>query len=267
MKRKILFFDIDGTLFDCGNGAPHVSEVLKSALKQLKEAGHLCFIASGRPFAYLNHEIQSLGFDGFILCNGALVLKDGELLIQHYIAKEKVKQIIHNVLKFHGQYTLVDTFHGYCPKEFKETYHILEMFQVPMETIIGEFDIEKVNVAKIEAGCQDINGIEYLRSLKNQGFEIIEYDGAGSFEINDGGVSKGKTILDLLKLLNIPVEDSIAFGDGDNDIEMLQVVGYGVAMGNGVENVKAVADKVTETCIDEGIVRELQRLNLVKGLI
>lgn len=267
MDRKIIFFDIDGTLFDCGNGAPHVSETLKQALMQLKEAGHLCFIASGRPYAYLNHEIQSLGFDGFVLCNGALVLKDNELLIKHYIAKDKVKNIIENVVKYQGQYTLVDTFNAYCPKNFKETYQILKQFQVPMETIIGEFHLDDVNVAKIEAGCQTKEGIEYLRSLKNLGFEIIEYDGVGSFEINDNGISKGKTILDVLNLLNIPVENSIAFGDGDNDVEMLQVVGYGVAMGNGVQRVKEVADKVTETCLNEGIVRELQRLNLVKGLI
>lgn len=267
MDKKILFFDIDGTLFDCGNGAPHVSETLKKALQQLKDAGHLCFIASGRPFAYLNQEIQSLGFDGYILCNGAIALKDGKQLIQHYISKEKVRNIVDNVLKYQGQYTLVDTFTGYCPKAFKETYRVLEMFQVPMDTIVGEFDLNDVNVAKIEAGCQTKEGIEYLRSLKENGFEVIEYEGAGSFEINDGGVSKGKTILDVLSLLNISKENSIAFGDGDNDIEMLQVVGYGVAMGNGVENLKKVADKVTETCIDEGIVRELQRLKLVKGLI
>lgn len=267
MERKILFFDIDGTLFDCGNGAPHVSDILKKALKQLQDAGHMCFIASGRPFAYLNNEIQSLGFDGFILCNGALVLKDGKQLIQHYIEKNKVKDIINNVTKYGGQYTLVDTYFGYCPKEFKETYKILEMFQVPMECIKGKFDLDTINVAKIEAGCQTKEGIEYLRGLKNQGFETIEYEGAGSFEINDKGISKGKTILDVLELLNISVDNSIAFGDGDNDVEMLQVVGHGVAMGNGVESVKAVADKVTETCVNEGIVRELQRLNLVKGLI
>ena len=62
-------------------------------------------------------------------------------------------------------------------------------------------------------------------------------------------------------------ERSVAFGDGDNDIAMFKAVGYSVAMGNGTDGIKAVAHKITETVANEGIVRELQRLGFVEGII
>lgn len=266
-KQSILFFDVDGTLFDCANGMPHISEQLKEAFKQLRQQGHLCFIASGRSHAYLNDEIKNLGFDGFVICNGAIVLKGQETLITHYVPKANLKQLVEQFDKHQMTYCFNDTYEAYCPKKFKTMLEMLENFAVPMEQVITEFDLEDIKVAKIEAYANERKAKDFLLSLRNCGYEVLDYADSGYYEISVANVSKGKSIVELLKVLNIPVENSIAFGDGENDMEMLQVVGHGVAMGNAYEPLKKVADIVTEPCVEHGIVKELQRLGLVKGII
>lgn len=99
------------------------------------------------------------------------------------------------------------------------------------------------------------------------GYEVVWYPGLDYAEITMPHATKGEAIKEVLELLDISRDNSIAFGDGDNDIEMLKVVGHGVAMGNGSKAVKEVADMITDTCLNEGIVKELQRLGLVKNII
>ena len=69
MNRKIIFFDIDGTIFCTRLG--HVTDRVKAAIAQARKRGHLCFIASGRPWAFIADNIRELGFDGYVLANGA----------------------------------------------------------------------------------------------------------------------------------------------------------------------------------------------------
>lgn len=267
MEKRILFFDVDGTLFDCANGMPYVSNYLKQALKQLQAHGHLCFVASGRSHAYLNQEIREIGFDGFVLCNGAIALKDGKTLISHYIPKAEVKKLVDDFEKRGISYCLLDTNSSYCPTKFKAMYEMFERFEVPLEYFVDDFDLNEVNTAKIEVLCEKEEDKDYIRSLRLEGYEILDHGNSGSFEINLGGVSKGKSIVELLHILNVPIENSIAFGDGANDMEMIKVVGYGVAMGNGYDALKKIANQITEPCVEHGIVKELQRLGLVKTII
>lgn len=267
MEKRILFFDVDGTLFDCANGMPYISNYLKQALKQLQAQGHLCFVASGRSYAYLNQEIREIGFDGFVLCNGAIALKEGKPLISHYIPKTEVKKLVREFEKKGISYCLLDTNISYCPTKFKAMYEMFERFEVPLEYFVDDFDLNEVDTAKIEVLCEKDEDKDYIRALRLEGYEILDHGNSGSFEINLGGVSKGKSIVELLHILNIPIENSIAFGDGANDMEMIEVVGYGVAMGNGYEALKKIANHVTEPCVEHGIVKELQRLGLVNTII
>ena len=78
MVKKVLFFDIDGTLL---NSELKIPEGVKKELKRLKDAGHYLFVASGRPLAFISNQIIEAGFDGFVLCNGAHV----ELLILWFV--------------------------------------------------------------------------------------------------------------------------------------------------------------------------------------
>ena len=109
--------------------------------------------------------------------------------------------------------------------------------------------------------------LDYMGQLKKEGLEVSEYPKFQIFEIGMPQITEGKVILDVLKELNILTENSIAFGDSYNYIEMLESVGYGCAMENGCDSIKEVANQVVESCIDQGVVKELQRLGLVFGII
>ena len=78
--KKAVFFDIDGTLIDAAHGKPFMSPAVREAMRELQRQGHLIFIATGRPYAFLNEEIRSFGFDGFVLMNGAAVLLGNQLI-------------------------------------------------------------------------------------------------------------------------------------------------------------------------------------------
>lgn len=261
--KRLLFFDIDGTLFDCAHGLDHVTDALKAAIHELRANGHLCFVASGRPYAYLNKEIRDLGFDGFVLCNGALIYFQDKILLSHYFGREELKHILAKCDEYNIMYCLTNLHEGYLPAKFDVMRKMLATFQVPMACLKSDFSLDEIDVAKLELFCQNEAGKNYARSLKNQGYVVLEYVGSGNFEINMPNVSKGNAIEELCKMLQVPLENTIAFGDGDNDIEMLSTVGRGVAMGNATENAKKAADVVTECCVDDGIVKELKRLQLI----
>ena len=89
--KKVLFFDIDGTLL---NSELKIPEGVKRELKRLKEAGHYLFVASGRPLAFISNQIIDAGFNGFVLCNGAHVELNHEIIYENRIPYEKVNDLM-----------------------------------------------------------------------------------------------------------------------------------------------------------------------------
>ena len=89
--KKVLFFDIDGTLL---NSELKIPEGVKRELKRLKEAGHYLFVASGRPLAFISNQIIEAGFNGFVLCNGAHVELNHEIIYENRIPYEKVNDLM-----------------------------------------------------------------------------------------------------------------------------------------------------------------------------
>ena len=86
---------------------------------------------------------------------------------------------------------------------------------------------------------------------------------SGSGEVTLGGVNKGSTILQLLDLLGLDAASAIGIGDSNNDIEMLQVCGVGIAMGNATDEVKSQADEVTTAVLDDGVWNAFRRHGLI----
>ena len=262
MNKKILFFDIDGTILQVPD-QPNPSKELKDAITKLRNNGHLCFIATGRTYAYLNKNVLDLGFDGFVTCNGAVVLKDDHILLNNFFSKELSTEIVDFMDKYNNSYTILGPKKVYTRNEFTDIFKTFEKFNVPMENVVTEFIVSDLDIAKFEISAHTKVVADYIRSLKQRGLEIVEFNGADYFEFTMPGITKGQAILKVLDKLNFSLEDSIAFGDGDNDVEMLNVVGYGVAMGNASEAAKQAADTITESCMENGIVKELKRLELI----
>lgn len=267
-NKHILFFDIDGTLINGFNGGRReVSQPLREAIKQLQTRGHLCFVATGRPLAYLNDDLLSLNFDGFVLCNGAIVLKDGEILKEHVFPKSVIKELVCTMNENGNAYFLNYLKEVYFSKNGIEENELFGKEVIKNGEIFYDYNLDESKVTKVEINQLEERTIAYLKNMQKDGYEVVWYPKINYAEVTMPHATKGESIKEVLQLLNIKKENSIAFGDGDNDIEMLQMVGRGVAMGNATEHVKEIADTVTETCEDEGIVRELQRLGLINNIL
>ena len=94
-------------------------------------------------------------------------------------------------------------------------------------------------------------------------FDVQRHQSDCSFDLTLRGVSKALGISELVKNINKDIKDTIAFGDGRNDIEMLETVGLGIAMGNAVIEAKAVADYVTDRIENDGIEKALKKFELI----
>jgi hydroxymethylpyrimidine pyrophosphatase-like HAD family hydrolase len=110
--------------------------------------------------------------------------------------------------------------------------------------------------------CKYEEGINYCLSLGNDDYDYVYDKEQGHFEIYSKTNTKASGILKVLNYLNIPLENSYAFGDGKNDIEMLSSVGCGIAMGNADDYVKRYAKKVTDTVQNDGVALEIENFIL-----
>jgi Cof subfamily protein (haloacid dehalogenase superfamily) len=260
--KKAIFFDIDGTLIDCLNGITDITPRVKKAIRALQAKGNYVFIASGRPYAFLNEAIRNFGFDGFVLTNGAHVKVKEECIYKESINKNSIKEVVHKFEQLNIQYILQGETYSYIKDEYKKLHSFYDSYSIPKIYLEGNFNYEEIDIYKIEMLCDDKKGIDYCLSLGNGEYDYVHDIEKGHFELYSKTNSKASGIKKVLDFLNIPIENSYAFGDGKNDIEMLSTVGCGIAMGNAHDYVKKYAKKVTDTVQNDGVAIEIEKFIL-----
>lgn len=262
MMKRAIFFDIDGTLIDCLNGITDITPRVKNAIRALQAKGDYVFIATGRPYAFLSEALLNFGFDGFVLTNGAQVKVEDKLIYKEPIDKKFVKEIANNFEARNIEYILQGEIYSYLKEQFKDFYSFFDNFSISREYLEGNYDIEEVDTYKIEMLCKDDKSVDYCLSLANDNYDYIHNVEEKSFEFYSKRNTKATGILKALDYLDIPIENSYAFGDGKNDIEMLSTVGCGIAMGNASDDVKSYAKKVADTVHNDGIAIEIENFML-----
>ncbi|MGV8979893.1 HAD family hydrolase [Clostridium sp.] len=253
--KKAVFFDIDGTLIDCFNGLTDITHRVKQAIRILQTNGYYAFIATGRPYAFLSESLLNFGFDGFILTNGAQVKIKDNIIYKEPLDKDFIKRIANNFEELNIQYMLQGEVFSYMKENYKEFYSFYDSLSISRKYLKINYDIENIDTYKIEMLCKDKKAIDYCLFLgnDNDNYDYIHNVKENSFELYSKRNTKATGILKALAYLNISIENSYAFGDGKNDIEMLSTVGCGIAMGNASDEVKNYANKVTDTVHNDGI--------------
>jgi Cof subfamily protein (haloacid dehalogenase superfamily) len=262
IMKKAIFFDIDGTLLDCVNGLTDITPRVKKAIGTLQANGDYAFIATGRPYAFLNEALLNFGFDGFILTNGAQVKVKEKFIHKDPIEKHILKDLVHNFEEFNIQYSLQGEVYSYIKEEHKELHLLYDMHSISKKYLESNYKLEDVHAYKIEMLCQDKKGIDYCSSIINDNHDYIPDSKQKYFEFNSKKNTKATGILKVLDYLNIDIENSYAFGDARNDIEMLSTVGCGIAMGNASDEIKSYANKVTDTVHNDGIALGIEKFIL-----
>lgn len=264
MNKKVLFFDIDGTLIDSRNGIPDIPEGVKRELKRLQGLGHKLFISSGRPRAMMDDKLMNAGFDGYILANGGYVEIDGKSIFEDRMDYELCVKTVEMLDELNCDYMIETCDKIYIDPSFTELY---DFFVGVGHTNIFTTDFDRDEVLhrtiKIEINVLDKDRERVENHIRNHFGYVINFDEHGTdnaFEIYSPTISKAVGIQKVLEYFDLNVEDSYAFGDGVNDLEMIEYCGTGVAMGNAVKELKEVADIVCLPIAEDGLELILKEL-------
>lgn len=272
-RPRIVFLDIDGTLVDHSH---HLPESAITAVRTARAAGHRVYLCTGRDRTSILPQILDVGFDGIISVGGGFVESDGTLIAARTMSPADVDRLVGFFTAHDFEYTLQGFDDTYPSKGLLEriTPHLpRELAAVPAETSSGAASDDRVarlmrvftyrgpapatGIAKATFLGPDAGAYRLAREELGPRFHVITgsipyLDEAGG-EVSLRGMNKGTAITLLLDALGLPVSSSIAIGDSANDIEMLQTAGVGIAMGDAVADVLAVADEVTGTVAEDGL--------------
>jgi Cof subfamily protein (haloacid dehalogenase superfamily) len=255
--KKIVFFDIDGTLLDHDKNLPSST---KQAINQLKENGVFVAIATGRaPFMFTSL-IKELDIDSFVSFNGQFVVFEKEVIYKNPLNQfylEDLSKTANNnghPLVYMNEKTMKATIkqHPFVEKS-------ISSLMMPPPTDDATFYVNR-EIYQSLLFCEEEQEQFYFEKYPQ--FDFIRWH-RYSIDVLPKGGSKAEGIKKMIARLGFELKDVYAFGDGLNDLEMLKAVGTGVAMGNGVPEAKEVADYITTDVSEDGIWNGLKKLNLI----
>lgn len=263
--KGIVFFDVDGTLIDCFKGISAPTESTRKSIKKLKENKFLTILATGRPKSCIDENLLNLGLDGYIASNGAYADFKEDIIFDYPIDNEKLSEILDYFKENNIDYMLEGHEMNYISSyENKKLMELLEGAKLNMDYITDKWDRNKVKTSKIIIVNNENNEIfEKVSEKYKDGFTFMKHPMGVSFEMYLSKYTKGYGVKQLVNKLGIDMDKTYAFGDGENDIEMFQVVKHGIAMGGYHEKLEAVAYDFTENVENEGITKGLEKLELI----
>ena len=223
---KILFFDIDGTLLELGQKEMH--QELVDALNLVKEKGIKIILATGRA-PLVVPKFHGIEFDGVLSFNGSYCFTKNELIYKNPMDKKDIQTFVDNAKKLNKAVTLA----GINKNE--------EIYQMMVATTENQDELILENTTTLK-----------VARWWHKACDIIPCNGG-----KDIGIQK------ILDYFNFTKDEAMAFGDGGNDISMLKYVGTGIAMGNAKDNVKAIADYITDSVQEDGIVSALKHFEII----
>ncbi len=252
--RRILFFDLDGTLLRSDKTiSPHTLQVLKKC----REKGLLTGIATARSEKNSEEYIAEVKPDIIISCGGALVKYKNEYVFKAEFPNDEVKSMIKSVRELCGDDCIItlDTINAHYWN------HIFDSEEIDSnwgESIYTDYSDFSENALKI---CFEIFDPEYVKQLfeKYNDCKIVKFSDSEWYMFTKKSASKENAVLKLNERCGISPSNIIAFGDDFSDIGMLKLCGKGIAMGNSIDEVKNIADLVIDSNDNDGIAKYLEQ--------
>ncbi|CAM4438538.1 hypothetical protein FHS16_001574 [Paenibacillus endophyticus] len=259
MNKKLIFFDIDGTLVDHEKKIPPST---KDAIEQLQSAGHELVIATGRGPFMLKSVSEELKIESYVSFNGSYAVYNGEVVYSHPIDPARIVEL--TKLSLENNHPLVYMTPEGMRSSTHQTaypYEADEGLRKRLPPLEPDYHIDK-SIYQCLLYCKEEDEGCYKEGFAELGF--IRWHRFGSDVLPPGG-SKAIGIQALVEKSGFKSEDIYAFGDGINDLEMLQHVHHSVAMGNAPDEVKQAARYVTKDVTEDGIMYGLRMLGLLKS--
>lgn len=283
-SSKYIFFDIDGTVLHKGSIVP---ESTLKALKLAQSNGHKIFINTGRCRNIVPSMILDIGFDGYICATGSYAEYHGELLFNKTFSKDQFVRVI-DVVKKHNLSVILSSSHE-CVISSKDLPSFIEMFtegKIKASEIDNIYDVPFLDSLRPVVVDDEIDkwyekhvGISDLIYI-NSPYLVSELDAmvgddihvekasfkhpddySGEITLSDNTKISG--IKEVLDILGVDIKDSVAVGDGYNDVLMLKGAGLSIAMGNSPADVKDIADYVTDDIMEDGLYNALKHFDII----
>lgn len=256
MTPFALFLDIDGTLTVENQVIPERNIV---ALRKARELGHKVFINTGRSYGNIPQKIfDQIEVDGVISGNGTALMLQGELIRTSFMPEDVIEKLAKRLF------------------DSKEYWFVFEGFNHSYNAVgrgrkKADIEIPVTDYADfmLKRGDDPIQVLAVARSFPEEELisykdDITYYKFGHYYDITVKGNNKADGMLSLLELMGIPQGNSMAFGDGDNDKNMLLKAGMGIAMANSQPELFDVADYITLTNIEGGVGAAIEKF-LLKG--
>lgn len=276
---KYIFIDIDGTLHDDIYGIP---ESAIYAIQTARKNGHKVFLSTGRGKYEVGKEFHDIGFDGAIYYAGGVM----ELANKQLKAVTFSEDEIHFFLTLFNQEGIGFNLEGlngsYMNKLGQDC-----LIHFYLESVMNYEDsleyLKKANMVSIDEIGDEIHHIskitlfsknqtlirQWKKELQNRyKLTIFEYPEKNILycELTYKEISKASAVDTILEACNGNLKDTIAFGDSMNDLEIIQYCNLGIAMGNGVEALKKVADDITDSVVENGIYNSFVKHHLIEPM-
>jgi len=261
--NSALFFDVDGTLIDSYHDRRNISPDVLHELARIQGLGHKIFLSSGRPRNLITPDLLEPGFDGLVLINGGYVELDGESIYEERMDPDLAYRTAEFLERLGCEYLMVAARNTYMEPTNQGFIDFFSRGHGDIFTFDYDLDAILPTVIKFEALVPREDRPRVTAMVAKELGPLINCDGhggEGTFELYPSAISKARGIEVVLEHFGIDVAHSYGFGDGTNDLEMIEYCGCGVAMGNAEDVVKDAADIVCAPVWDNGLEQVLREL-------
>lgn len=275
MNCRYIFLDVDGTLFTNKGELPRSAVV---ALQQAKRNGHKIFLCTGRAKGEIPQILWDMHFDGAVCSAGSYIEAGGEVILDKRMPEEDINYISEYLADNNYSY-LYETLGGIAGNR-----QSCELFQLTIDELrkrnsnIPEDFMGRMNVMEQRDISVPVYKLLYFTKEKDISklisdlgakYTVIKntmplLGGVMGGEIYMPDINKGMGISRIMEHYGKSMEDTVAFGDGPNDYEMIDMAHIGVAMGNGSEKLHKVADIVTDFVDNDGLFKGFMMAGLIE---
>lgn len=279
-STRIAFLDVDGTILDHGRA---VAPSTVAAIRDARAAGHLVYLCTGRAAGAIPPQVEAIGFDGAITNGGAYATSGAETVVAAPMPPDAVQRLI---AYFQDREILFflqtnDAVHA-SPQVQQELDVMLHRWQsahgepdepqtapqgVPGSRDLADVDLDRVAKAVFLGDAVDT--VTRAQDELGDRFHVVPgsmpLPAGSNGEIGMRGTTKGSAIESVLEHLGVERSVAIGIGDSWNDVEMFDVCGVGIAMGNAAPELKELADETTTSVREDGVWNAFVRHGLVAG--